>query len=504
MMTTSKPDAGVTRHVTVEDLLRSPALELRVIAGSAGLGRRVSWAHVSELEDPTPWLLGSELIMTTGIGVPGQPSAQVRYLERLDNAGVAGLALSAKLHVPPLDHSFIEVAERRSFPILEVPLPVPFIAIAQAVAAAVQADIGQGLSAQLRVFGSLRWLTVEGLSAAEVVSRLESLSGFTFYLCDPDLRPLLIGVPAPPPNLADRIPLALDGPPTVLDGYILPVPTPGGPAGLLLAQRRPDVTSGDLAVVQHVATVAALLVSIARHEQETLRREGAEILAEMLGGVVDGATARRRLARSGFDPTGLLQLFAVRAGSSATEDVILDSRLTGSGIPHMLLRQRGQTLALLPDDPDVRGVVAALPDVVAGASRAFEGGGPLDLSRREALWAAARAGEAGGGLIQYGHDAAGRWLAEDGAALRALTTDVLGKVITYDRAHPTRLMATVRTWMERDRRSDEAARALGIHVNTLAYRLRRFELISGRDLAATSDLAEIWLALRASDEVGDT
>ena len=170
----------------------------------------------------------------------------------------------------------------------------------------------------------------------------------------------------------------------------------------------------------------------------------------------------------------------------------------------MLRRQREQTLALLPDDPDVRGVVAALPDGVAGARRAFEGGGPLDLSRREALWAAARAGEAGGGLIQYGHDAAGRWLAEDGAALRALTTEVLGKVITYDRSHASRLMATVRTWMERDRRADEAARALGIHVNTLAYRLRRFELISGRDLDATSDLAEIWLALRASDEVGDT
>jgi len=42
--------------VRVEDLLRSPALQLRLIAGESGTTRRVAWAHVSELEDPTPWL----------------------------------------------------------------------------------------------------------------------------------------------------------------------------------------------------------------------------------------------------------------------------------------------------------------------------------------------------------------------------------------------------------------------------------------------------------------
>ena len=66
------PQDGVIR---VEDLLRSPALQLRLIAGEGGTARRVAWAHVSELDDPTPWLFGSEMIMTTGIAVPGPPSA---------------------------------------------------------------------------------------------------------------------------------------------------------------------------------------------------------------------------------------------------------------------------------------------------------------------------------------------------------------------------------------------------------------------------------------------
>ena len=36
------------------------------------------------------------------------------------------------------------------------------------------------------------------------------------------------------------------------------VPAPGGPAGFLVAVERPDVVSAGIAVVQHIATVAAL------------------------------------------------------------------------------------------------------------------------------------------------------------------------------------------------------------------------------------------------------
>src|ERR1700685_2781369 len=150
----------------VEDLLRSPALQLQLIAGAGGTGRRVSWAHVSELEDPTPWLSGAEMIMTTGMGVPRGAEAQRAYLERLDDAGVACLALSEGLFVPPVT-ALLAVADRRGFPIVEVPIPVPFITIAQEVAAAVQMDNAQRLNAQLQVFGAVRWLAA-GLSTLEI------------------------------------------------------------------------------------------------------------------------------------------------------------------------------------------------------------------------------------------------------------------------------------------------------------------------------------------------
>ena len=81
-----------TGAMTVEDLVGSPALQLRVLAGASGLGRSVSWAHVCELADPTQWLLGAEVIMTVGYAIPRDAAEQRGYLERLDDTGSADFA----------------------------------------------------------------------------------------------------------------------------------------------------------------------------------------------------------------------------------------------------------------------------------------------------------------------------------------------------------------------------------------------------------------------------
>src|SRR5215217_6169195 len=49
------------------DLIRD--LDVRVVAGDAGLENAVRWVHISELEDPTPWLSGGELLLTTGMAL---------------------------------------------------------------------------------------------------------------------------------------------------------------------------------------------------------------------------------------------------------------------------------------------------------------------------------------------------------------------------------------------------------------------------------------------------
>ncbi|SEG53815.1 purine catabolism regulatory protein [Nonomuraea solani] len=473
--------------LTVEDLTRSPALQLRVLAGESGLSRSVSWAHVSELDDPTPWLLGAEVIMTTGLGVPRSAARQRAYLRRLDDAGVSALALSAQLHVPPLHPAFFETAEERGMPIVEVPLAVPFIAIAQEVAAALREDAGHRLAAQLQVFGALRWLATEDLDTPTLFKRLERLSGYDVYLSTRHGRPLLPGVPVPP---LDVLPAQPDAPPTIPGGFVLPVSAPGGPAGHLVAFAREGARPAGLAVVQHIATVAALQVAMARHERETLRREGAETLAELLQDILDPPAARRRLARLGLPMDADTVLLVVRG---VPDDAL---RRALDDLPHLMLRRGDDHYVLGP--PDLGPAVAGVPGAAAGMSRPFPPGESLTVAQREAVWAAAHAGESGRPLVHYGEDTVGRWLPDDPAALTALVDHVLGEVLAYDEAHGSQLLTSVRVWMERDRHVESAAAALHIHPNTLAYRLRRFTALTGRDLSSSAGFAEVWLAIRAT------
>ena len=51
--------------LTVQSLLGE--LDLKLATGAEGADAPVRWVHISELQDPTPWLSGGELMLTTGI-----------------------------------------------------------------------------------------------------------------------------------------------------------------------------------------------------------------------------------------------------------------------------------------------------------------------------------------------------------------------------------------------------------------------------------------------------
>lgn len=485
----------------VEDLLRSPALQLRLLAGERGLGRRVAWAHVSELEDPSPWLTGAELIMTTGLAVPRAERDQVAYLERLDDGGVAALAVSAQLHTPPLTARFIATANERGFPVLEVPLSVPFVAIAQEVAAAVQEDSLHRLNAQLQVFGAVRWMAQDAMEQRDVFARLEQLSGYQLFVSTPSGRQLLEGVPAPSAEVAALVPDSPDAPPSIPGGYALPIPAPGGPAGYLVAIEKPGANPAGLAAVQHIATVAALHLTMRRQEQERWRREGAEILAELLQGQLPDAAHLRRLQRLGFSPVEPLRLLACRTSAGKPSDVELTRELELSDIPYLILQTQTETYLLVPATIDASATLGRVTGLRIGASAAFDLTTSMDVPRREALWAVARAVDADVAYLAYDPATSGRWLVDDAAAVRSLVTHVLGRVIDYDKTHRADLLLTVRLWVERDRQNASVADALHVHPNTVAYRLRRFEELTDRDLNSTADLAEVWLALQALSQL---
>ncbi len=77
--------------VSTRELLQNNRLGLNLLAGERNADRPVRWVHVSELDDPTPWLQGGELLLTTGMGIGSTPAKQRAYVKRLSDAGIASL-----------------------------------------------------------------------------------------------------------------------------------------------------------------------------------------------------------------------------------------------------------------------------------------------------------------------------------------------------------------------------------------------------------------------------
>ena len=75
-------------ELTVESLIGELGLEL--VCGKRRGGVHVRWVHATELVDPTPWLKGGELLLTTGMQLTSA-ATQRALIERLAEKQIVGL-----------------------------------------------------------------------------------------------------------------------------------------------------------------------------------------------------------------------------------------------------------------------------------------------------------------------------------------------------------------------------------------------------------------------------
>ncbi len=498
--------------LTVRELLEIPDLRTWVVAGSGGLEREISWAHVSELADPTEWLGAGELLMTTGLGIPEAAEEQRAYVERLAAAGLSGLAIGHRMKAPELAGELSEAADRLSFPVLFTSYEVPFTAVARAVAEAGRSEERMRLVRTLRVYETVR-LAAGSLAGSELVARLSEIVGCRLYVLDPDRGlPLLThDAPAPPEvsralvaaraERAEPLPaslrLAVEGREVL--AMAVPASRPASMVVESLGDGRPD-----LPVLRHITAVAALELEREKAEHERKRRLGSEVLAGLLDTRISPESAARSLAEWGLEEEP--RVLAVCGGDGGVgENTDLHLRLEDRRTPHLLLRRTPLLTALLPDTPE------ALAGFRKEIERRYQIGvsaplGRLDRApdaRREAVWALESARASGEPLVRYGREAApDPFLPRSLSEAERAVEEYLGRLIRYDEAHDTRLVASLQVFLEHNRSWGSAAGDLHVHKQTLIYRMRRVEELTGRSLSSTQDVAGLWLALRAGKAAG--
>jgi purine catabolism regulator len=489
--------------ITVAELVADPLLKTRVIAGHGGTRRQVNWAHSCELSAPWEWLGQGDLVMTTGFPVPPGEAEQVAFVERLSAEGLAGIAIGENMNAPPLLPAMLAAADRVGLPLLITAYEIPFVALSRAVVQANQREEQEQLSRMVRMYDRVRQATIEGHDAARLIDDLAAELDCELHVAVRDGAPMFPGTSAPPAALWSELTAQLEGrrpgPPAVLrlqrDAQpVLAVPVPSTRAAVLVVRPRTR-HEPSLALLQHVATIVALEVEKLTAEREHRRRTGSELLAAIIDGRVDGAVAASQLQAHGLRPDALVVAALERSGPMRSD---MHSRLADRGVPHVLLR-RGETLLIVLDaegEAIERLLALAGHDAYVGlSSRPVAGAGRVPDAVREARLAlqAARSGEHR--VVPYGTNDR-PFMPRTVAEAAAIVDRILGPLIEYDREHNADLVHSLEQFLRANRSWQRAAEPLFVHKQTLVYRMKRVEELTGRRLDDTGDVAELWLALQ--------
>jgi purine catabolism regulator len=493
--------------LTLGDVLDQPDFGLRLCTGGdAARAVPVEGAHSIDLRDPVRWLQESWIMLTTGVQLRGSASAQRRLVAQLAEGRLTALGLGLGIAMRRVPRALLQEAERRDFPVFTVPLETPFREIVSFVnRSALSAD----LYVLRRLTSMQRYLLDamhQPLPDEALVERLASLlGGAEVAYLDAAGAPVATtatdggwGGPALgrfPPNLRE---FEHDG----RWGIVAPVIEGDTPAGWLVVLLGSVTVSRQVArpVVRTASELLGLVtvtrLAAARGRRARRERLGARLLRTLRGEPDDGLPAA--LAREGIDFTQPCRAAVLTADGAPRE--ALETALESGGAD-LAVAADGERLTVLAQD-DLLGLAESLradprlAGVRAGVSEPvlrFEDAAAGIDQARLAL-AVALSGPVGPAVQR--HDALepsvaliGPSSAED---LRARLMSALEPL-----EHEPRLRAAVVAYLDAELDIGRAAHALGLHRNSVRYRLDRAEQVLGRSLRSPGTVATIHLALLA-------
>src|SRR3954471_9499861 len=100
--------------LTVRSLVAEMALEL--VSGEENADAPMRWVHISELPDPTPWLNGGELLLTTGLRLDSA-KRQREFIRLLAGHQLAGLGFGTGFDHEELPEPLLAEARKQGFPV---------------------------------------------------------------------------------------------------------------------------------------------------------------------------------------------------------------------------------------------------------------------------------------------------------------------------------------------------------------------------------------------------
>ncbi len=284
--------------------------------------------------------------------------------------------------------------------------------------------------------------------------------------------------------------------------------------GSVWVECRKPLSGAALSALADGARTVALHLLRSRASADLERQVESELVIRLLEGTADAATAASRLGLA-HNP---LRVIAVQAFIGDERDAVLlqafERATTGFGWsrPGRSALAGNTVYTLMPGEEAetarrwVSGLRAALPDgvtLMAGISGAADVT-DLPTARHEAdeCLALHEVSSAGAAPVVYDES----W---DDILLQRLRTAArsgrppdrgpVAELRRHDRAHDTEYLATLRAWLEAQGDSAEAGQKLGVHENTVRYRLRKMADIANLQLDDAKKRLAMMIELAATE-----
>jgi purine catabolism regulator len=523
--------------ITVAQALKIGGLgQGRVLAGAQNLDNVIEYVNIVEARCEAYWMIEKALFLTTFYAIRDDVQAQVDTIEMLAERQCAGLVFQKGV-LSNLAPAVIQRADEVGLPLIEIPQSAQYPEILGPLTGAILQERTFLLQRSQEIHRRLTGLILSGGGLAEIASALSALIrhpvaitdawGSVMAATDFDhigdaLADTLAGIPKvkwewhsePLWDAAQRVWLTpvLAGPQETVDGFVV-VRDPAGQLDRL-----------DLTAVEQAATIAALEVAKQKSVQEAERRLKRDFVEDLLGGAYHSVEAISARARSlGWE---LLHKRAVMVVDlDKFEQYYLTHRewreerfqqvkewllhATGEVVsecnPQSILVDRSDSVILLPhfepgtppsmarrgieglakaicqraqeqlDELSITVAIGGLCDSVEGLRDSYrEAKAALNVARKIARHRP---------IIWY-NDVALYVLLDRLATepeTRRWFEHNLGPLVEYDRNKGTELVRTLETYFDVNQMQQQTAHQLGIHLNTLKYRLRRIEEILGTD-----------------------
>jgi Purine catabolism regulatory protein-like family/PucR C-terminal helix-turn-helix domain len=519
--------------LTVGNLVSDCGLEL--VAGADAADRPIRWVHISELEDPTQWLSGGELLLTTGIQLNGA-ARQRRFVALLADNDVAALGLGTGFGHKRMPKPLVDEAEKRGLPLFEVPYEMPFIAITEQAFALLVNEQYAVLERGTQVHERLEQLVIEGRGLEAILGSLASAIGGSAIVQDATGRELArhSGKGGPgaaalkdvTSELVTRSSSAAVSPfepqhPSLAD-RALAVPVPGRRGGapvawLIVISHGGPLGEFERLTARQASIVVGLELMRERVVRETERRLAGDLLAEALAGRLDQDELRGRLRPFGIGAEAAVLVFELEDAHAGEQ--ALELELADAGVGGLVATSAAAGKPLLcavidsrAGDPvgvagNLKSALAATHGQVRAAASRPANVGSLRRAFHEARCALEATSLADGDAPDVAsHQDLGAFTLllslQDEDALRLYSEGLLEPIERTEGEYGGELLRSLEAYIEHNGNWERAARQLYCHRHTLRYRIRKIEELTGRDLSRATDRIELWLALRARELVG--